>query len=71
MREHRIFRIRWLARHYRLEVIVRRHTFGRTGLDALDADALLALHKDMERAFECVMDGFPIDEAGFVRHEGE
>lgn len=66
MREHRIARIRWLARHYNLHVLVRQHTFGRTGIDALDAEQLLALHRDMESAFDTVLQGFPIDEAGFV-----
>lgn len=71
MREHRIARIRWLSRHYGLGVIVRKHTFGRAGMDVLDADELVELHKEVERAFECVMDGIPIDEAGFVRQQGE
>lgn len=71
MREHRIARIRWLSKHYGLDVIVQQHTFGRTGIDALDACELVALHKDMESAFDTVLQGFPIDEAGLVRQMGE
>lgn len=67
MRESRIARIRWLARSYGLHEIVRQRTFGRGGIDTLDADELLALHRDMERGLECVLEGVPIDEAGLIR----
>lgn len=65
-REARIARIRWLARCYGLQIVVQQHVFGRNGLDALEADELLDLHKKMERARECVVDGFSLDEAGII-----
>ena len=60
-------RIRWLRDHYNLACLIDQATFNTPGIDCLENDALARLHREMEAARECCMDGVPLDEAGFIR----
>lgn len=66
-RDSRLERVRWLQRTYNLQVVVKQHTFGRMGLESLSNDELKDLHRELERARECVVEGVSLDEAGFIR----
>lgn len=60
-------RIRWLRDHYNLGCLIDQATFNTPGIDCLENDELVQLHREMEAARECCMEGVPLDEAGFIR----
>lgn len=60
-------RIRYLARGYGLRWLVDQATFNRPGLDTLDDDELVQLHRDMDRAMECLREGVSFIDAELVR----
>ena len=50
-----------------LQMLLDQACFGLAGVEHLDDDALVALHKDMERAQECLQDGVTFEDAGLLR----
>jgi len=60
----RHFRRRW---GYPMQVIIDQACFGLAGMEQLDDDALIQLHKDVERAQECMRDGVSFEDAGLLR----
>lgn len=69
-RESHIRMIRSLRRYYAAQgmgLIVDQATLGKGSLDYLSDDEILQLHRDMDRARECISDGIPFDEAGLIR----
>ena len=56
-----------LRRRYSLQALVDQATFGKTGIDQLNDQELVALHRDLERAQECIADGVSFEEAGLFR----
>lgn len=72
-RESRLRLIRELARSYRscgFNLIVKQATVGKTGLDELTDEEVIQLHRDLDRARECLRDGIDFEDAGLVRSIG-
>lgn len=65
-KECMIRRVRWLTRTYNLAFIQDQATFNQVGLEALADESLAALLQDLERARECIEEGIPLEDAGFV-----
>lgn len=59
--------IRHYTRRYRVKVLVDQALFGKRGLEELDDDALVKLHRDLERARECLEDGISFEDAGLIK----
>lgn len=68
-RQHRINRIRWLQKIRGLKWLVDQHCFGQPGMESLSCAALRALHKDMEKAHECISEGIPCEDVGLIRSQ--
>lgn len=66
-RESHVKMIGHLRRRYSLQVLVDQAIFGKGSVDRLDDEELIALHKDLERARECMADGISLEEAGLLR----
>lgn len=69
-RESHLRVIRQLRKAFRgfgFELIIAQATIGKTGVEALDDDALIALHRDLDRARECINEGVTFEDAGLVR----
>lgn len=66
-RESHIKMIGHLRRRYGLQVLVDQAVFGRGSLDRLGDEELVALHRDLERARECLADGITLEDAGLLR----
>lgn len=66
-RESHIRMIGHLRKRYGLQVLVDQAMFGMGSLDRLSDDELVALHRDLERARECLADGISLEEAGLLR----
>ena len=60
----RHIRRRW---GYVMQRIIDQACFGLAGIEQLDDDALIQLHKDMERAEECVLEGISLEDAGLLK----
>ncbi len=64
---------RKMIRHIRrrwgssMQHIIDQATFGLAGIEQLDDDSLIQLHKDLERAQECMRDGVSFEDAGLLR----
>jgi hypothetical protein len=56
-----------LARGYGLGWLIDQATFDRPGLETLEDDEIIALHRDMDRAMECRRDGISFEDADLVR----
>lgn len=69
-RESHLRIIRHLRRRYRLGLLVDQATFGKAGLNDLDDAAVVALHRQLDRARECLEDGVSFEEAGLIRSQG-
>ncbi|HEL2957123.1 TPA: hypothetical protein UL931_000320 [Stenotrophomonas maltophilia] len=61
----RHFRRRW---GYPMQMIIDQAVFGLAGIEQLDDEALIQLHKDLERAQECMLDGVSFEDAGLLRY---
>lgn len=59
--------IRHFARRYGLQILVDQAVFGHQSVEDLDDAALVALHRDLDRARECRDDGVTLEEAGLIR----
>jgi hypothetical protein len=69
-RESHLRMVRSLRKHYKafgFEILVNQATIGKADLDDLDDDELIALHRDLDRARECLNDGITFEEAGLIR----
>jgi hypothetical protein len=66
-RESYVRMIGHLRRRYSLQMLVDQAIFGKGSVDRLGDDELVALHKDLERARECIADGISFEDAGLVR----
>lgn len=69
-RESHLRMIRQLRRAYRqfgFDLLVAQATMGKTGVEALNDDELVGLHRDLDRARECLNDGVTFEEAGLLR----
>ncbi len=62
-----------MIRHYRrrwgqaMQLLIDQACFGYTGIEALPDDDLIQLHRDLERAQECMRDGVTFEDAGLIR----
>lgn len=56
-----------LRKRYGLQVLIDQAIFGKGSVERLDDDELIALHKDLERARECMADGITLEDAGLLR----
>lgn len=73
-RESRIRWIQALAKAYRpqgMDLIVKQALIGKRYMSDLSDDELLGLHRDIDRARECMADGITFEEAGLLRSHGE
>jgi hypothetical protein len=70
-RQHRINRVRWLQKIRGLRWLVDQHCFGQPGLESLSGPELRALHRDMEKANDCIREGIPCEDAGLIRSQYE
>lgn len=62
-----------MIRHFRrrwgqpMQLIIDQACFGVMGIEQLPDDDLIQLHKDLERAEECMRDGVTFEDAGLLR----
>ncbi|KRA74242.1 hypothetical protein ASD78_12165 [Lysobacter sp. Root667] len=56
-----------LSRRYGLRVLVDQATFGLAGVEQLDDEGLVSLHRSLDHARECLADGISLEEAGLLR----
>lgn len=62
-----------MIRHFRrryghsMQLIIDQAIFGLAGIEQLDDDALIQLHKDLERAQDCIRDDVSFEDAGLLR----
>lgn len=54
-------------RPYGLQLLVDQATIGKSRIDDLDDEAVIDLHRNLERALECIQDGITFAEAGLIR----
>lgn len=57
--------IRW-RRGRATQVIIDQACFGLAGIEQLDDDHLVALHRNMERAEDCIREGISFEDAGLI-----
>lgn len=60
----RHIRRRW---GYSMQQLIDQACFGLAGLEQLDDDSLIQLHKDLERAQDCIREGVSFEDAGLLR----
>lgn len=62
-----------MIRHFRRrlgyagQLLMDQATFGVSGIECLDDASLVQLHRDMERAMECVQEGISFEDAGLIK----
>ncbi|RZZ90629.1 hypothetical protein [Pseudoxanthomonas winnipegensis] len=62
-----------MIRHFRrrwgvcMQVLIDQACFGLPGLESLGDDELIQLHKDLERAQDCMRDGVNFEDAGLLK----
>ena len=62
-----------MIRHFRrnwgppMQQLIDQACFGLAGIEQLSDDDLVQLHKDMERAMDCMRDGISFEDAGLLR----
>lgn len=57
--------IRW-RRGKVMQMLIDQACFGLAGIEQLDDQALIELHKNLERAEDCIRDGVAFDDAGLL-----
>lgn len=69
LRESHCRMIRHLRRRwgFPMQVLIDQACFGYAGIEQLPDDELVQLHKDLERAQECMRDGVTFEDAGLLR----
>lgn len=69
LRESHIRMIRHFRRRWGqpMQLIIDQACFGYMGVEQLPDDDLIQLHKDLERAEDCMRDGISFEDAGLVR----
>jgi len=69
VRESHCRMIRHLVRRWggQMQVVVDQACFGLAGIEQLPDDDLVQLHKDLERAQDCIRDGISFEDAGILR----
>lgn len=73
-RESRLRWMRALVRAYRpfgMDLIWKQALVGKRDADDLSDDELMQLHRDIDRARDCLSDGITFEEAGLLRSHGE
>lgn len=50
-----------------MQQLIDQACFGLVGIEQLQDDALITLHRDLERAQECINDGVTFEDAGLLR----
>ncbi len=65
-REAHVRRIVHLQKAYRLQWLVDQATFKVASLSCLEDEALIRLHREVERARQCIVDGVSFEDAGLV-----
>lgn len=60
----RHFRRRW---GHPMQLVIDQACFGYTGIEQLPDNELIQLHKDLERAEDCMRDGVSFEDAGLLR----
>jgi len=53
---------------YGLQILVDQACIGYGGINDLPDDAVMQLHKDLDRARECIADGISLEDAGLIRN---
>lgn len=62
-----------MIRHFRRrlgyagQLLMDQAAFGVSGIESLDDASLVQLHRDMERAMECVQEGISFEDAGLIK----
>jgi len=69
-RSSHIRMINHYRRWYGLQLLVDQACVGYGGVDQLPDEAILALHRDIDRARECIKDGVSWEDAGLLRAVG-
>ena len=61
--------IRHFRRHWgpSMQMLIDQACFGVAGIEELSDTALIDLHRDMERAMDCIREGVTFEEAGLLR----
>jgi len=69
-RESHFRMIRHIRRRWgcSMQVIIDQACFGLAGIEQLPDDQLIQLHKDLERAQECMRDGVSFEDAGLLKN---
>lgn len=50
-----------------MQMLIDQACFGLSGIEDLDDNAVIALHRDLERAQECMRDGISFEDAGLLK----
>lgn len=66
----RHIRKRWRGFGDPMQPIIDEACFGLAGIEQLDDDGLIALHRRLERAQDCIRDGVTFEDAGLIRDCG-
>lgn len=66
-RESHVRMILHLRDRYRLHFLVAQGLFGKNGFGDLSDDEVIALHRDLDRAVQCIQDGISFEDAGLIR----
>ena len=62
-----------MIRHFRrawgqpMQLLIDQACFGYMGIEQLPDDDLIQLHKDLERAMDCIREGVSFEDAGLLR----
>lgn len=69
-RESHFRMIRHIRRRWgcSMQVIIDQACFGLAGIEQLSDEQLIQLHKDLERAQECMRDGVSFEDAGLLKN---
>lgn len=70
-RESHCKMIRHLRRRwgFAMQVIIDQATFGLSSIEDLEDEALIQLHRDLERAQDCMREGISFEDAGLLRSQ--
>lgn len=71
-RESHLRMIRTLAKVYGpfgVQLIIDQATLGHASIDDLGDDDLIELHRDLDRARECIRDDVSFEDAGLIRNQ--